>query len=128
MPPSGGITLATVPAQDGCSLDAHLQNWAFHMRAKELPEGLPESACGGIIGYKTVDWDSDGVYSRLDAELSDHCDAAVQNLEPAQRCAVYHEYGLTAVFQFPRLNRDMLLVRARHEIRATLLRRGVVVT
>lgn len=113
---------------DSNTLDAHLRNWARWMQARQLPKGYPSSGSGGVLGYRTEDWDSDRAYDDLDGWLARNTDAAVNALAPAEQCAVYVEYELTAVWRFPRCNREELLRRARLAIRATLARRGVVVT
>lgn len=100
----------------------------MNKRSRLLPKGLPGAASGGLVGYQTIDWDTDGIYAELDGNLAAHCDAAVNALPPAQQCVVYHRYGLTAVYHFPRNNYDALLEEARRAIRRTLERRGVVVT
>lgn len=109
-------------------LDYHLDNWARWMREKDGPEGLPEKASGGLMGYSGMDRDSDGAYARNDAWLAEHADAAISDLVPAQRAAIYTAYDLAAVWRFPRDNYEEILALARAKIRATLLRRGVVVT
>lgn len=107
-------------------LDFHLENWARWMQAHDGPEGLPSKASGGLKAFTTME--NDSTYARLDTWLAEHTDAAVKALTPAERAALYHAYDLTSVWRFPRDNFDDLLASARSQVRATLLRRGVVVT
>jgi hypothetical protein len=107
-------------------LDRHLQTWADWMHSAELPEGLPSDSCSGLVqNYLTLDWDSTEALETLDTGIARAVDAAVNDLSPAHRAAIYRRYGIFSVFRFPRENYAVLLADARERILVGLRRRGI---
>lgn len=105
-------------------LESHLSNWVRWMRGSEAPEGLPDRACGGVRGF-TILGDSEQAYDKMDATLAEATNAAIEGLVPAERAAIYREYGVCAVYRFPRDNYQDILAAGRQHVLESLRRRGV---
>lgn len=102
----------------------HLCNWRDWMHRGELPEGLPDEACGGIDNYTSYDDNNERAYEKLDAWAAEITHLVVQGLDDAQKAAIYHAY-VNAVYRFMRGNYDSLLASARLNVQAGLRRRGI---
>lgn len=101
-----------------------LSDWADWCGSYRPRLGYPAAAAGlggaGMCDFESMCEEVDGVMYRS-------IDAAVDDLPPAQRAALYRHYGLTAVFRFPRNNFQTLLDEAHDALRRALPRRGVEV-
>lgn len=103
----------------------YLQNWARFMRAGGRPDGLPRQSAG-LENYRTYDADNTLALDHNDTLLAIATDAAINDLEPIESCAIHHRY-LYAVWRFPRNMLDKIVSRATLRIRIALERKGLFV-
>lgn len=85
----------------------------------------------GAYGSVAVGLSSGGASQAFDdmADASERrcartVDVLIEDLPPAERCALHHEY-LHAVFRFPRNNLDQLLASAKRAIGRGLAAKGI---
>lgn len=76
----------------------NLSNWAKWMQHGGLPDGCPKEACGGLENYTTVDLDNEKAYESLDERLAEATNAAIDDLQPASKSAIYREYGILKAY------------------------------
>lgn len=105
-------------------LEPHMRNWVTWMHADLGPRGCPNRACGGARNYTSMDLDNVAAYENLDRDLAERTDAVIDDLAPAERCAINHKY-LHAVFRFNRESYEDVLARALVNVLAGLRRRNV---
>jgi hypothetical protein len=107
-------------------LETMLLNWARWMSAPELPEGMPDKACGGAQNYSTYDANSESAHDKLDVTLAEATNAAIDALETLQQMAIYRAYGVIAVFRYQsELAYAKALELAKIAIADNLERRGI---
>lgn len=99
----------------------NLQNWARFQREGGLPDGAPTEASGGLQCYTSMDFD--GMCERMDAELASITAVVVEQLAPAERCAIHAGY-LEAVWRF-REPFSVILDRSKLNVQQGLRKRGV---
>ena len=103
-------------------LDGIFQNWVRWMHSDELPEGLPDKGCGGIVGYVSGGYDHGESYEAIDARVAEITNAVIESLDASEQAAIYSRY-LHAVFRFQR--QQDVLEQARAHVAEGLKRRGV---
>ena len=108
-------------------LEWQLTNWARYMRGDELPQGAPSRACGGLQNYSNMFGDFDVACEHMDCQLAEATNAAIEGLpSQAEQVALYVEYGVAStVFRFTREPFDQVVLRAKHNVRKSLERRGI---
>lgn len=100
-------------------LHAIMSEWAQWMRAADLRIGYP--AHSALVRGAPGD-----AYERADAARMELIDAAVEDLsQPIYRAAVQRRYGVCAVWRFPRLNYEEVLMAALEELMVLLAKKGV---
>lgn len=105
-------------------LEALLQDWAQWCMSYRPRLGFPSGVWsgGGFAESKTFE----DMCSECDGVVNRNIEAAIDDLTPAQRAAVYRHYGIAAVFRFPRTNYAEQLDQAHTTLRRALPRRGVM--
>lgn len=103
-------------------LVAILEDWAnwCHRGHERLGYPTRSASCGGA-GANSFD----DMCEQVDTQVSQLVDAAVSDLSPMDRAAIYCEYGLARVFRFPRSNYDAVLSAAHAALMIGLRRKGV---
>lgn len=119
------VEIESAPVKDRAYwLEWNLQNWARWMAGSEVPEGLPDRACGELQNYTTMYGDSELEYDKLDGRLAESTNAAIEGLASvAEQCAIYNAYGVASVFRLR--HGPETLVMARLHVAASLERRGI---
>lgn len=102
----------------------HLQNWCNWMHGRDLPDGMPDEACGGIENYTSYDHNNERAYEKLDAWAAELTHLVIHGLVESEQAAIYHAY-VNAVYRFMRGNYHELLLSARANVQAGLRRRGI---
>jgi hypothetical protein len=106
-------------------IEFQLENWARWMDSGRSVNRLPTKASGGAENASSLDWDNCvAAYDALDVRLAVTCNAVIASLAPAEQCALQHRY-LDAVYRFPRGNFEVMLLAAKRELAAGLIRKGV---
>ena len=100
-----------------------LEGWAEWSRSYRPKLGFPGRGVCGAAASKSFE----DLCDECDSTVNHAIDAAVDDLSPAQRAALYRHYGIAAVFRFPRFNYAEQLELAHHDLRRTLPKRGVMV-
>ena len=106
------------------ALRCMLEDWAQWQGGYRMRLGYPTrsiSAGGG----GSVECRHDDLYASADSAQFEAIDAAVDDLQPAQRAAIYRRYGIAAVFRFPRDNYAACLDQAHDALMRALPRKGV---
>lgn len=101
-----------------------LEDWAEWQRGYRMKLGYPTRSLSGAAGGST-ECSYDDLYASADNAVFEAIDAAVDDLQPAQRAAVLRRYGIAAVFRFPRENYAEQLDRAHDALMRSLPRKGV---
>lgn len=100
-------------------LHAIMGEWAQWMRSADLRIGYP--AHSALVRGAPGD-----AYERAAADRMELIDAAVEDLsQPIYRAAVQRRYGVCAVWRFPRLNYEEVLMLALEELMVQLTKKGV---
>lgn len=105
-------------------IDRHLDMWKSWMRSRSEARGSLSKASGFVGGGYSQSFDD--MCLAADSSAIRATDSIIEGLPPAQRAAVWHWAGLTAVYRFPRNNYADLLETARGVIWRELQRRGFV--
>lgn len=104
-------------------LDALLDGWAAWCRSYRMRlDYAPGVLQGGAVTSKSFD----DMCDELDHSTNERIDAAVDDLPPACRAALYRHRGLSAVFRFPRENYAEKLDQAHDRLLHVLPRKGVM--
>lgn len=99
-----------------------LEDWARWSREYRSASGFHRaSVCAS--GCESTDFES--MCQQADSVTNRAIDAAVDDLLPAPRAALYRRFGLAAVFRFPRDNYTEQLDAAYEALLVSLPRRGV---
>lgn len=103
-------------------LDFHLGNWAAWMRSGEHVQGYKHTAAGCVGGGYTSDFDD--MVAGADRRTAAIMDTLINDLPPAQSCAVHHTW-LTAVYRFPKRNFDDMYAKACETLLVGMARKGL---
>jgi hypothetical protein len=107
---------------DDKRLDWLLDNWAAWMRGKSGPRGLPTKS----VGLRSVAGsDFTEMVDAVDVRLARAIDAIIDSLPANERLAILRVKGLTADVWRLREPWDVLLVRARIQVRELMRKRRV---
>lgn len=104
---------------------AALQDWADWTRAYTGAERIGH-ANHCVVSCSSAGKNWQDFEDSVNRFRNDCVEVVVDDLSPAQKCAINHQY-LDAVFRFPRGNFDELLLDAHIRVRQELIRKGVVV-
>jgi len=102
-----------------------MEDWANWSKGYRQNIGWPSRSVGLESGYvsSTLDGMMDGVERRINESV----DAAVNDLDPGHRAAIYRCYGLSSVFRFPRGNYENLLLESHDLLLVSINRKGVLI-
>ena len=117
------------PCRDDMSFSSHdllvvlLEDWAAWVRSYRMNIGWRSRSVGMESGYCSKDFDS--MLSDVEDELFRKVDAAINDLPPAQCAAINRCYGICAVFRFPRMNYQQLLLEAHESLLVSVSKKGI---
>lgn len=104
-----------------------LQEWADWCRSYRPRLGFPGgSVCESGDATRTASKTFEDLCADCDRTINRTVEAAIDDLTPAQRAAVYRCYEVAAVFRFPRDNYAEQLDQAHAALCVTLPKRGVM--
>lgn len=106
-------------------IEFYLENWVRWMESGGKPDAVPDHASGGAENYSSMDWDAcQTAYEQMDLRNAIATNATIEDLDPAERAAIYSQY-LVAVFRFNRHNFQSVLTTAKLKVGRGLDRRGI---
>lgn len=110
-------------AQEGLAIV--LSEWAaWHCRDRGV-DGFPAASNVCTSGYCSASFED--LCVDADEWRSMVVDCCVDELVPAQRAAIMREYGIAAVFRFPRNNFAEMLDLAHKALLTSLPRKGIAI-
>ena len=102
-------------------VDWYLQNWVAWQHNSI---GIDDSTTSQVAENYSSTIDFDEACHRMDKRVGAITDVVINDLEPAEKCAIHHAY-LQAVYRFNRETLEMALSRAKLKVQVGLRRKGV---
>lgn len=99
-----------------------LEQWAEWQKGYTPKLGFAPKSCGIESGYSSKTFED--LEHEADAYMHEAVDAAIDDLLPALRAAIYRRY-LCAVFRLQRISYEVALADAHDELIVRLVRKGI---